>query len=507
MAINSVDLNINDDSPPYESASAGGCKGGYIDGPVHDDPTNYYIGGGTNSLPSNQVGSSITEYSTDGESNKYFNYGTVTFDYDIHVPANGCSGEYWIVFAQRANGGDVRSQIVATGGSGTASVSCINVDGSSIIIGAWILNFGAGSTSEEISIAIKNVRVGLTPDTVGVFTKDASLSLVGDGCAVARLAIKYGKGGEWVYAGSMGGNNATVKIQQIDEDTYVMVDFLLDCGNGVCGTPPEGRTTVSADSNIVPPGSTIVPNGCGQGFCARAPIHVADVWEVCSGVTLKKICTEYGTRVIKECPTIHTCEEERKCWTYMYCAEHRWQWCTRHGWWWRWHWGQWCYQCIRWGSYQRCYTVTTLNCTDKPDPNCVPASEQYCKSEKWVFDKCANGKVDVEVAPNMSVDEVASNSHYPSNWKELGVPAPSFIGPIMDTVIDIRVSGWSPELPQDPWSPSCGLCAGYMFGTPWSLPIECTQKDESVINPDDSEAPADGTPQNINGVTPQAGAI
>jgi hypothetical protein len=77
----------------------------------------------------------------------------------------------------------------------------------------------------------------------------------------------------------------------------------------------------------------------------------------------------------------------------------------------------------------------------------------------------------------------------------------------MDTVIDIQVNGWSPAMPSSPWSPTCGLCVGYMVGPAWSLPIECTQKDEEVINPPEMDPPEDNTRQSINNITPQAGAL
>lgn len=505
MAIESVNISFNDDSPPYDTVSSGGCRSG-IGGEYYDDPSNYTVPGGMVSLPSNVVGSSIKEFISSPENNKYFNYGAITFDYEINVPNNGCDGKYWILCSQRVNGGEVKSQVVASGGAGTATFNCFSADKSNIVIGAWIFNFVAGSTSDPITITVKNIRISLVPDTENVFNGDASLDLLGDGCAVARLAIKYGKDGEWVYLGDMGGNKSSVKIKQIDQDTYVMVDFEIDCGKGVCGSPPEGTTKVSADENIVPPGSTTVPNGCGQSFCARPPKHIGDMYEICKSLKYEYPCIKYKTIIVSDCPMITVCETGPYiCYTSWYCTEWRQvRKCVYYGPAGRYIRCYWEWVCVKFKG--KTYCNYAYMCHQKPDPNCSPETKTVCVERKKVYAGCY--KLDkIIVAPKTPVEEVASIAGYPSDWRKTGTPAPRYIGPVMDTVIDIQVDGWSPAMPSSPWSPTCGLCIEYMVGPPWSLPIECTQKDEEVINPHEMDPPESNVRQSINNITPQAGAI
>lgn len=532
MAIESVNITFNDDSPPYDTVSSGGCRSG-IGGKYYDDPSNYNIPGGTASLSSNTVGSAIKEFVSSGEQNKYFNYGAITFDYEINVPSNGCDGEYWVLCSQRANGGEVKSQVIAQGGAGTATFNCINIEGSSIVIGAWIFNVAAGSTSDQISITIKNIRISLVPDVENVFNGDASIDLIGNGCAVAKLAIKYGKGGEWLYAGDVGGNKSSIQIKQIEQDTYVMVDFELDCGKGICGSPPTDTTTVSADSNISPPGSVLVPNGCGESFCARPPKHIGDMYEVCTSLQYAYPCVKYKTRIIKDCPVITICEKvPYNCRTYGKCLEWRLQWCGTYedpdypggvwcGWvtqvdgnksWECYYYGpvgpwvrnKWCWVCVRDTTYTHCNYANL--CHQKPDPDCSPTTEHVCVETKKTYNGC-NKLANIVVSPKTSIDDVAKIAGYPSDWRETGTSIPRYIGPVMDTVIDIQVEGWSPSMPSPPWSPTCGLCVGYMVGPAWSLPIECTQKDEEVINPPEMDPPEENIRQSINNITPQAGAL
>lgn len=242
-----------------------------------------------------KAGMSSGSWGLSEDKSEYFNYNALTFDYYIQYPTNFSGGSSYvgIVCSQTANGKDRRiSEIVNGPGTGSGSFALKNIDGSSASVNGFISVSGKDivETDENIIIMIGNVKATWTYDW-NVFSGDASLSMIGDGCSTAYNALKYCGNmcvpkcqqydadpitgqltcskysacgcGEWVSLGQ--GNNISL-YKDPSTNKYAITYFSMACG----ATSPLTYGSISANSAMDPSGEIKIPTGCGKTVCARA---------------------------------------------------------------------------------------------------------------------------------------------------------------------------------------------------------------------------------------------